>query len=71
MEPALESRIVELEIRLAHQDDTLQTVNRLVIEQQQMIGQLQVQVENLRLRLMEVLQAPAGDPSREPPPPHY
>jgi SlyX protein len=71
MSETLEDRIVELEIRLAHQDDTLQTLNRLVIEQQQVIEQLQFQMENLRLRLAELLQAPAGDPSQEPPPPHY
>ncbi|WP_018231093.1 SlyX family protein [Thioalkalivibrio thiocyanodenitrificans] len=71
MSETLEARIVEMEIRLAHQDDTLQTLNRLVIDQQQQIETLRHQVENLRLRLMEVVQAPGIDPSLEPPPPHY
>jgi SlyX protein len=71
MSETLETRIVEMEIRLAHQDDTLQTLNRLVIDQQQQIESLKHQVENLRLRLMEVMQAPEVDPSLEPPPPHY
>jgi SlyX protein len=71
MSDTLETRIVEMEIRLAHQDDTLQTLNRLVIDQQRQIESLQHQVENLRLRLTEVMQAPGVDPSLEPPPPHY
>lgn len=71
MSDPLEARVVELEIRLAHQDDMLQALNRTVVEQQQVIQQMQIQMENLRLRLAEVLQAPSGDPSQEPPPPHY
>jgi SlyX protein len=66
-----DERIVELEIRLAHQDDLLQTLNRLVTEQQRTIERMQADMENLRLHLAEVMAAPGGDPGPEPPPPHY
>lgn len=73
MSDTLESRITELEIRLSHQDDTVQSLNQIVIEQQARIETLQHQVEQLRLRLVEALehQGPGIDPSQEPPPPHY
>jgi len=71
MSDTLEPRITELEIRLSHQDDTVQSLNQIVIEQQACIETLQHQIENLRLRLAEAMEGPGIDPSQEPPPPHY
>jgi SlyX protein len=71
MNDSVETRLVELEIRLAHQDDLLQTLNRTITEQQQTIETLRARVDHLSLVLMEALQALPGDPSQEPPPPHY
>ncbi|OOG27142.1 SlyX protein [Thioalkalivibrio denitrificans] len=71
MSNALEERIVELEIRLSHQDDMLQTLNRLITEQQITIERLQADMANLRLYVSELLATQGGDPGPEPPPPHY
>ena len=71
MSDALEERIVELEIRLAHQDDMLQTLNRLITEQHRTIEHLQADAEHLRLCVSQLLAPQGGDPGPEPPPPHY
>ncbi|MFW5453049.1 SlyX family protein [Thioalkalivibrio sulfidiphilus] len=71
MSDALEARVMELETRLAHQEDLLQSLNLTMIEQQQRIDSLQLQMEGLRQRLAAVIENPLMDPNQEPPPPHY
>lgn len=63
-------RVVELEIRLAYQEDTVQALTHTLIEQQKVIDTLTERVEHLRLSLAEVLAPPPRDPSSEVPP-HY
>ena len=65
------SRIVALEVRVAHQDRVIEDLNALVTEQWKQIDALAKQVE----RMMEWLRrvednVPAPD-APEPPPPHY
>ncbi|MCG5514592.1 MULTISPECIES: SlyX family protein [Ectothiorhodospira] len=68
----MNDRVIDLEIRLAHQDAQLQDLNDVVTRQQQDLLQMQRQMEDLRLRLAEVLaNQPGGPEGPEPPPPHY
>lgn len=75
VEPQLsESRLSNLESRLAFQDDLLDTLNSIVAEQQQQIGVLQQQVQLLYDQLRAI--APSGLDSEtssaaEERPPHY
>ena len=70
---ALDERLIELETRVAFQEDTLQQLNEVVTEQDSYIQSLQVQVQSLAKKLDEmsqVLDQPAGKVGNEPPP-HY
>lgn len=69
-----ESRLSNLESRLAFQDDLLDSLNSIVAEQQQQIGVLQQQVQLLYNQLRAL--APADSEgvaasSAEERPPHY
>jgi len=66
----LESRVVELESRLAFQDDTIATLNDVVVEQQRIIERLQLQVAALARR-QEEMSGRFGIAEDEAPPPHY
>jgi len=64
------ARFEALEIRIAHQDRTIEDLNTAVREQWERIDNLAKQVERMADRLQRVEEtAPPDGP--EPPPPHY
>ncbi|MEK1940928.1 MAG: SlyX family protein [Pseudomonas sp.] len=67
---SLELRVMELETRLAFQDDTIQTLNDELVEQQRIIERLQMQISALAKR-QEDMQSGFGMSEEEAPPPHY
>lgn len=67
---SLEMRINELESRLAFQDDTLQTLNDVLVEQQRQLDRLQLQLVALAKRQDEQ-QSQFGVEENQAPPPHY
>ncbi|MEO4047852.1 SlyX family protein [Pseudomonas sp. CAU 1711] len=66
----LESRIIELETRLAFQDDTIATLNDVLVEQRRELERLQLQVQALARRQAEMA-GQFGIAEDESPPPHY
>ncbi|MBB5049672.1 SlyX protein [Rhodopseudomonas rhenobacensis] len=66
---SLSERIDALEIRIAYQDETIETLNATITAQWQQIDALTRQVKSLGDRLQEA-EANAPAPSNEPPP-HY
>ena len=69
-EPLLtESRVIDLEIRLTHQEATLEELNAVLIRQQRMIDALALQVSTLREQL-HAANTPLP-PADDTPPPHY
>jgi SlyX protein len=68
---AMESRVEELEIRLAHLEYALQSQGEELLHLQQTNTQLARQVRELGERLRALGDAPGSDPAAEPPPPHY
>lgn len=67
--PGTEESIVDLQIRLAYQEDTLNELSDVVVRQQQHIEQLTARLDHLTSRLSAL---PVGEPPEpEPPPPHY
>ena len=66
----VESRIADLEARLAFQDDTIQTLNDVLVEQQRIMERLQLQLRALAKR-QEEMQVPMDAGEDEAPPPHY
>ncbi len=66
----IQDRVNDLESRLAFQDDTIQTLNDIIIKQQQLLDVLTTKVDlliNSHNQLIEQLQATVDSA----PPPHY
>ena len=66
----LQARVADLETRLAFQDDTIQTLNDVLFEQQRLLERLQLQLGELARR-QEDMQGALGAEEDEAPPPHY
>ena len=67
----LVERIVELEMRVAFQDDTMQRLNAVITDQNLRIEQLERRLELMLTDLKSLRGLLYADPSQEPPPPHY
>ncbi|WP_019562587.1 SlyX family protein [Thioalkalivibrio sp. ALMg13-2] len=68
---ALQKRIEDLEIRLAHQEYTQEEQARVQLELQQANTELRQQVQWLRARMRDLEEHGGGPEGAEPPPPHY
>ena len=66
-----EDRIVELEMRQAFQDDTIQALNDVIAEQSKAVERLQLQVAELIKRYEEMVGQYGAEEGEEAPPPHY
>lgn len=66
-----ESRLIELETRLAFQDDSIQQLSDTIARQQQSIDQLTEMVKILNRQLKSLPTEMTADAGSEPPPPHY
>ncbi len=67
----MESRLEDLEIRIAHQELALEELTRTTLAQQQRINELNVQIEYLRSLIKELTPSAVAPRSEETPPPHY
>ena len=67
----MEDRLIEVETRLAFQDDTLQALNAVVARQQQEIALLRQELETLRAQLKAMAPGVVATRGEETPPPHY
>ena len=66
----IENRVMELEIKNAHQEDTIEQLNQIVIKQQQSLDELTRHIQRLKTQVSS-LQESSGKETPEPPPPHY
>ncbi|MEW6414175.1 MAG: SlyX family protein [Pseudomonadota bacterium] len=66
----VESRLAELEAKLAFAEDLIDTLNQTVFRQQEQLDLLQAQLRVLHRRLQEALPEAARD-LRDEIPPHY
>jgi SlyX protein len=64
-----EDRFIDIEIKLAHQEDLVESLNRRVYEQQKQIDQLEAMLVALAERVRTTSQS-NQTPINEPPP-HY
>ena len=62
----IEKRVIELEIKLTHQDRLLEELNEVVIEQRASIDKLEKRAEALEKALFALQEDPANER-----PPHY
>ena len=68
---AAEKRIIELETRLAFQDDTIDDLSRTIAGQQRQIDDLTRMVKIINKQIKSLPQGISSNPADEPPPPHY
>ena len=71
MDPSLEKRLTELEVRIAFIENTMHTLDATVAAQDRAIAQYRRESELLRGELAQVRTALSHDARDEPPPPHY
>ncbi|HHH31843.1 MAG TPA: SlyX family protein [Polyangiaceae bacterium] len=62
----IEKRVIELEIKLTHQDRLLEELNEVVIEQRASIDKLEKRADALEKALFALQEDPANER-----PPHY
>ena len=67
---SLEERVMDLESRLAFQDDTIQALNDVLVSQQNAVDRLQLQIAAL-LKRQEEMGGQFESFEEEAPPPHY
>jgi SlyX protein len=67
----IEERLVDLETKLAYQEDTIQALNSVVCEQQKQIDQLEATCKMLIDRIGQLLIAADMDKIVDEKPPHY
>ncbi|QLY23929.1 SlyX family protein [Bdellovibrio sp. HCB185ZH] len=66
-----ESRLVNLEIKISHQDQVIEELHQVVYEQQKAIEKLEVLLNGLTSRLKEALEAEGSEIRGNEKPPHY
>ncbi len=66
----MQNELVELETKLAFQEDLIQALNQTVAEQQQELLELKRDVEELQVQLRAMAPSLASGTTDEPPP-HY
>ncbi|MBE0599978.1 MAG: SlyX family protein [Burkholderiaceae bacterium] len=71
MTDPVESRLIELEIRLAHHERLAEDLSAVMAEQGQTIDRLSAQVRRLAERLAEIEAGWPRPPQDDKPPPHY
>jgi len=73
MSADLEDRIADLEIRLTHQESSLDNLTRASVRQERVFEEMLAQLEQVKAVLTQMSEA--GDrvntSNDEPPPPHY
>lgn len=66
----MESRMIEIEIKLTYAEDMLDSLNRIVYQQQARIEQLQAMVSRLSKQIQDLTPPERRDAAEERPP-HY
>ncbi|MGB0834035.1 MAG: SlyX family protein [Psychrobium sp.] len=66
-----EQRLDDLEMKVAFQEDTIESLNNEIALLNELIDRQRTQLEYLANKLGEISQAPMGAQLPEPPPPHY
>ena len=67
----MENKIINLESKLAFQDESISELNDVITDQQKQLDQLREEIRILNLRMASVAQSSGASDEKEPPPPHY
>lgn len=67
----MEDKITDLEIRLTHQEATIEEINSVLLKQHSQIESLISDIAILQKQLRDMSESNIADQSQETPPPHY
>lgn len=67
----MEQKLIDLEVRLAFQEQEIHALNTVVVKQQNQIDQLLDAIKVLREKMQEMTPSNMAPQSDEEPPPHY
>lgn len=67
----MENEIIDLQSKLAFQDEAISELNNVITDQQQQLDQLREEIRLLNIRIASVAEASNTAEEKEPPPPHY
>lgn len=67
----MHERLVELETKVAFQEQTIQELNESIVRQQKDLALLSEQLRQLSERVKAIAPSPLAPESEETPPPHY
>lgn len=67
----MESRLIDLEIRLTHQEVALQELSDALLSQQKRMDRLNFEIERLKQQLATQTELPTAASAEENRPPHY
>lgn len=67
----MESRVIELESKLAFQEHMINELNDIITDQQKQIDQLREEQRVFNQRLQSISESSPVSNEKEPPPPHY
>ena len=65
------SRLESLEIRLMHQEASIEELTRTLLQQEQVISAQSAAIERLEAMIRGLSATHDAPPGEEPPPPHY
>ncbi len=68
---SLENRIIDIETKIAYQEDTIEQLNQVVTAQQKKIAQFQTELEAIKNWMQSQRSSQMAPESEEQSPPHY
>jgi SlyX protein len=71
MTSVLEEKLIDMEIRFAHQQDHIDQLDQVIYRQQQAIDLLTEKLVQLEKRMKTMAESNILKPEEESPPPHY
>lgn len=67
----MENKLIDLQSKLAFQDETINELNEVITDQQNQLDTLREEIRLLNLRITSVAESSNVSEEKEPPPPHY
>lgn len=69
--PQLQERVTDLEVRLTHQDASIEELTRVILAQEKVIKQLREELSQIKRNLKDISDPLVRPEAEETPPPHY
>ena len=67
----MQEKLIDLESRIAFQEESIDTLSRTISDQQKQIDHLSLEIVRLLDLLEDLTPSPPESSEQEPPPPHY